>query len=219
MKKAAIILGTLAIPTLAFAQGSLFFNNYVPTKDTANKLPIVNAPVFVDSIASGVKCDGNNYYIAIFGGTVGTAPAAMVSATWGAANTNVVKAFNTGTGAGYLKTGQNVQWNSLAVGSMANVQVRAWSASLGTTYEAALAAYTANPLAGKMGASEVLTIKLTDMSLPVQPRLGSDADPAYALNSANPGLASFAVTSIPEPSVVALAGLGLVGAFMIRRRK
>ena len=203
----------LGIPALALAQGSLNFNNYIPGKDTASKLPAVDAPVYVDF--SDVRCD-NTYYIAIFGGAAGTAPAAMVSATW--AGTNVVKSFNTGAGAGYVKNGQNVQWTSMPPGSLADVQLRVWSASLGATYDTALAAFTANPGAGRMGSSDILRITLGNPSLPVQPRLGSDPDPAYAVNSASPGLTAFYVGS-PEPSVVALGGLGLAGALLMRRRK
>ena len=214
MKTAAIVFGALGIPVLAFAQGSLNFNNYFASRDPANKLPIVNAPVYV-RCGFDLKCD-DNYYIAIFGGPAGAPTASLVSATW--AGTNVVKSFNTGAGAGYIKNGQNVQWLGMDPGALATVQVRAWSASLGATYEAALAALFGGTAAGGIGASETMEVTLGTPSLPAQPRLGADTDPAYAINGSNPGLASFCVIS-PEPSVVALGGLGLAGAFLMRRRK
>jgi len=75
-----------------------------------------------------------------------------------------------------------------------------------------------------LGVSSVQTLMLANSSLLTtsQPRLGAAPDSSYAAFSSSPGLVSFALVEspvVPEPGVMALAGLGLVGMLVVRRRK
>lgn len=237
MKKILVIAALAVLPTFVYAQGTISFANFL-AKSTGNKTPGVNAPILIG--ATGVGADGNNYYAEVFFASVGTAGLSVTSGGYTAApsgwvssvngGTNVWRTFNTTTaGLGLLKGSQIVADPNAATGTQVAVQLRAWSASLGTDYATAFATWSAAaPTANLiMGASVVQTITLGSPS-GTQPNLGTDVDTAtYGALSATPGLGNSGITTpamsmwvaVPEPSVVALAGLGLVGAFIIRRRK
>jgi len=89
----------------------------------------------------------------------------------------------------------------LALGSAA-IQIRAWyNGGLYSTYEAAAAA------GANTGKSAVLTITLK-----------AATDPT-AQSLTDIGLQKFTVGVVPEPSTIALAGLGAASLLMFRRRK
>lgn len=96
--------------------------------------------------------------------------------------------------AGYF-FGGGVAVPGIAGGTAAVVQIRAWSAALGATAPALNAPGS--------GASNLVTVNLVS--------------PPTAENNLV-GLQSFAITPVPEPSVVALAVLG-VGALLLRRKR
>jgi hypothetical protein len=104
--------------------------------------------------------------------------------------------FRTGTAAGYW-TATAVTINTVDATGNAFVQVRAWATSAGATYEAAAASGTG------FGQSTILTVKPT-----------SAPDVPATLT----GLTSFAIVTVPEPSVLALGALGGL-ALLLRRRK
>lgn len=110
--------------------------------------------------------------------------------------------FRTGAGAGFVDTaaGTARTIGSVAAGAVATIQVKAWEAASGATYEAALAA------GGKTGFSNVITVTTG----------GAGEPPSLPANLT--GLTSFQLTIIPEPSTIALGLLG-VGALLLRRRK
>jgi len=227
----------LAAPGLVWAQGGLFFTNF-KTRDGANNLPAVNTPVYVGYVTSATKAQGATYDIGVFigaaadlgpgtaqttAGAVGTVVATGTGATQGqVGGANVTKTFlTTVAGAGYLASGGNVTFPGAAVGTAVSVQLRAWSANLGSDWTTALAAWQTHPgdSAYVMGVSAPVSITLGDISLPKVPRLGNDGISDAAFSTTAPIGAFAMVTYAPEPSVLALAGLGLVGAFMVRRRK
>lgn len=88
---------------------------------------------------------------------------------------------------------------SVAAGTTVFVQMRAWKAADGATYEAALAN------GGTVGFSRTVPVLLVG--------------PAPAVLNAMTGLTSFEVGAVPEPSTIALGAFGLLAAWMIRRRK
>ena len=151
------------------------------------------------------------------GRTVGNMASLKMSASGG---TNVLKTFRTGANAGFISGGGTVFYQAAGAGTTIAVQVVAWSKDLGADPAAAFAAWTTG--LGFYGCSAVMEIALAVGSDPNQPRLapsgGAGVDPTKC---STPGLASFVMEHepIPEPSVLALAGLGLAGAFLIRRRQ
>jgi len=229
------LLGCLLLiaPCLAVAQGTVYFST-IQIRDPADSLPLVNAPIYVGAVG-GERCD-DNYYLALFGGNAGAAGANLSGGkgsemTCGRRVLNgpqVVFSFLNGSKAGYLFAGANMVLPGVGVGELASVQVRAWSKSLGSDWNAAYALWMGGN--GLLGASRVMDLTLGNPMSLLQPRLGSDVDPAYARFSSSPGMTPFAVVAfndalgapageVPEPGVLALAGAGLFGALMIRRHK
>lgn len=166
----AAAVGLVAVG--ASAQGQFNFTNFSP--------PGVDAPIFD---AGGVtKLAGNAYWAQAYVGT----DAASLAPVGAAVN------FLEGDGAGYF-FGPALA-TTFAGKTQVLVQVRAWEAAKGNTYDAAKAA------GGKYGSSESVSVVVA-----VAPDLPPDLV----------GLKSFSL--VPEPSVMALGVLG-AAALLLRRR-
>lgn len=176
MKKliVAAAVGLTAIG--AMAQGQFNFNNRVPAA-----VPPIDAKVF-DSNGT-TPLDGTAWFAQTYIGT----DANSLSPAGSAVN------FRTGAGAGYI-IGGGLVTTSFAGGTQIWVEMRAWEAAKGTTYEAAVAA------GGKFGKSQAI-----QLTVAVAPNTPPDMQ----------GLKSFSV--VPEPSVMALGVLG-AAALLLRRR-
>jgi MYXO-CTERM domain-containing protein len=166
----AAAVGLVAVG--ASAQGQFNFTNFSP--------PGVDAPIF-DSNGS-TKLAGAAWYVQAYVG----ADAASLAPVGTAVN------FLEADGAGYFFGG--AVSTSFAGGTSVQVQVKAWEAAKGTSYEAAKAA------GGKYGSSELVSVKVAT---------APDLPPDLV------GLQSFSV--VPEPSVMALGVLG-AAALLLRRR-
>jgi len=235
MKRLLVMVG-LMMPLAVPGQGTVMFANYL-AKSSGNRTPGVNAPIVVGS--TGMGATGNDYIAELFFAPVGTTGMIFDSqeiygggSGWVGAvsgGSNVWRVFNsTPAGAGYLKGAQIVFDPNAGPGTQVAVQLRAWTASLGTDYESAWAAVMTGSVGGfpAMGASAVQTLVLGS-PVGVQPNLGTDVDVAtYGIYSATPGLGDGGITTpafsmwemIPEPSGLALLGLGVAGAMVYRHR-
>jgi len=185
MKKALMILSSLLVAVGAFAQGSVQFSGKV-----AN---VYDAPVFVGSVAGGVRATGPAYMVQLYAGNTATSLGPVAGS---------LLPFLTGAGAGYWKTtGVTIPAGSIDASGNSFLQVRAWATASGATYELASASGTG------FGLSNTLTIKPTNA--PDVPALLT-------------GLTSFAISGaapvLPEPSVMAVAALGGLALLLLRRK-
>ena len=233
MKRILLIACGLAAPLLAMGQGTMEFGLFLAA-NSGNKQPGVSVNVAEEK--SGNKITGATYQAAVFFANVGASGANVYSSAGavfdgGTAWQPGLKLGNTaflnfnaaGAGAGYAKGSVIVTDPTVGhdVGSTTEAQVRVWSSAMGSTWATAYASWLAHPQdpAYQIGVSAVQTVTLASAA-GVQSRLGAAPDGTYALKSSSPGVVAFnVVESVPEPGVVALAGLGMLGAFLIRRRK
>lgn len=164
----------------ASGQGTFFLQNYSPSDG-------VNAPVFD---AQSVPLAGSDYLAELWGGPTPDSLAPAVSF-----GSRVMAPFLTGRGAGYFQhmSVVDVEIPSVPGGAWAWLQVRAWDARLGATYEAVVAS-------GLGGYGESNFLQLIAGGAGVPPSL-----PAPLI-----GLQSFSLREIvPEPSAAWLLLLGL----------
>ena len=150
----------------------------------------VNAPIYMNDGSTKL---GTGFTAELF---AGSSSANMVSV----ASTG----FLSGGGAGYFQGGV-VTLASIAPGATATLQLRVWATSSGS-YAAASAANLANT----WGQSSIFTVATGGVGSPP------------STPSALTGLTSFNLNAggvIPEPSSLALAGLGAAAMLVFRRRK
>jgi hypothetical protein len=189
MKKLALLAAFLAVGAMAYGQGTFTMAN---KKGTTLDAPVLDA--------SGAKLSGADYLAQLYAGPVG-------AGTFTAYGKPVP--FKTGTAAGYFSDSTAVDVG-VAAGTKVDVQVRAWRAAAGSSYEAAAGA--AASLTGNYGASATIAGLATGG--------GFDANGIPVLPNNLIGLQGFSLTGgvVPEPSVLAL---GLLGAavLVLRRRK
>jgi hypothetical protein len=187
MKKVILTLCSLLVAIGAYAQGTVNFS--------ARVVGVYDAPVFVGTVGGPTKAEGTAYLAQLYGG--------VSEATLAAVGTALP--FRTGAAAGYW-TATAVAIPTVAPGAVASLQIKAWAAASGATYEAALGA------GGAVGQSAVFTTKT-----------GGDGSPPSVPGTFPATLASFAIGGgvtppVPEPSILALGALGGL-ALLLRRRK
>jgi hypothetical protein len=204
MKKTLTTLALLAVAAASFAQGIVNFGNSSTTLISAN----------------GVSMPGSatsTFYFAIFMAPSGTVTAdfqtiptgGFTDAAWGNALYTTV---NHASAAGRLATtAAAAQIPGFAGGSTADFIVRGWSANAGATYAEALASYGAGLQGALFGTSRIgNNIVLSDgAGIPVTTLFGVGGNQ----------IGGFNLVPVPEPSSMALAGLGAASLLIFRRRK
>jgi hypothetical protein len=190
MKKLLLLAMLVLSGVAAFAQGTVNF---------ANGASGVNAPITNGvSLARSANTDADRIWVALYIGAANTADATTLTTNGFQGGSMLVGA----TSAGYFLGGSRTN-DLFAGGTQVTLQVRAWFASAGATYEAA------------RGANPSLTGPGFAASNPIQVTLASGLTTPPNLV----GLAGFAVPPVPEPSSIALGLLGLGAVALIRRRK
>jgi MYXO-CTERM domain-containing protein len=189
---AAAILATLNI----YGQGSGIVNFASVGQPDARRIWVNNTGV----VGDGAKAD-NRYVAALYFAAPGTSVDALFTQV-GGSTPFLSTATTTGTinGGGRTITGPGI-----SNGGTIAFQVRAWELADGATYEEALL----NPQ-GNVGKGAIFEADTKDPSIPTEqpPTLGAAA-----------GWNGFAVTPVPEPSVIGLGLLGVGTLLMLRRRK
>jgi hypothetical protein len=166
-------------PLRARAQGYLNFANI-----GAGPAGTVNAPITNATVFPPVPASGNTVFAMLYVAPAGTTDQLLLT-------TNGVQGapvpFNTGGQAGYFTGGQRII-TGFNGGQTVTVQVRAWIASFGATYEEAQAN-------NALMVAESNLIQIILQSAPNTPN-----------NMI--GLMSFTIPIMPEPSTWVLLGLG-----------
>jgi len=194
MKKLAAILCLSALSTGAFAQGLVnFFNN-------ANTLVSSGATT---QTATAISGNPGAYYFALLTSPVGANTFTFANVL----GTNQASL-------GRFNGGASVQVAGWAAGTARDFEVAGWDSSLGATFNPAW--LTTKP-AGFFGTSALGTGQSGGFN-------GTGTLPNLNIFGGATGIQTgFALTGggsvVPEPSSMALAGLGAAALFIFRRRK
>jgi len=186
----SIIVG-LSAAGFASGQTLFWFQNYYP--------PLVDAPIMD---AQGVRLAGSAYAAELWGGP---APDRLAPAVSYSNKERLITPFFVGQGAGYFRNNEgSATILGVPPGGWAWLQVRAWDARLGSTYEDVVALGI-----GGYGESPLFYAQ------------GSDPFDYKALPAPLIGLESFRLRPvIPEPSTWALIAVGGgVLVWMTRRKR
>jgi hypothetical protein len=193
MKKLAAMLCLSVMTTGAFAQGLVNFAN--------NPNTLVSATIGTSSAA--INGPAGSYYFALLTSPTGGAGTWTFSGLYG---TNIST-----TAGGRFSGGNGVAVPNWAAGTTMSYEVAAWESSLGTTF---LASWLLTPPAGLFGVSLVGSGVAGG---------GAQSLPTLQLFGGTGITAGFNLTSggppIPEPSSMALFGLGAAALVIFRRRK
>jgi len=194
MKKLAAILCLSALTTGAFAQGLVTFLNTPTTLSSVT----INGSTAATSGAAG------SYYYGLLISSAATGPFTFS----GLYATNLAAA-------GRFNGGNGIQCPGWAAGATMSYEVAVWSASLGQSWQNGWLTGSFGGAQGYFGLSSVAT--------GVSGGAGSPATPSYNLFGGATGISSgftaTPTTVTPEPTSMALAGLGAAALLIFRRRK
>lgn len=214
MKKVLLTIALAGVSVSLLAQGTIIFNNTGGSGTTAYKFPIYgpepsNVGLSLTGNTSAGAPPGTQVYTGpllagagfmgqLFAGPAGTSESNLVAAL-------PISTFRTGTAAGYLPTATATIGNVAGDAGAAVVQLRVWDTKGGQfmTWDSASVAWRAGLTAA--GVSGLLNFSV----------LGGAINPPPTLL----GLQSFNIYYVPEPTTMALAGLGAAALLIFRRRK
>lgn len=192
MKKLAATLCLSAMATGAFAQGVVIFNNSPTT--------LVSAGTSAQT-ATAISGPAGSYYFGLLTSATGT-PGSFTFASLYATNSSLA--------AGRF-VGGTVPVSGWAPGTTKSYEVAGWASSLGTTFNPSW--LTAAPGNGFFGLSAI------GSGVAGGTTAGGQSFPTLPLFGGTGIGSGFALVGVPEPSSMALAGLGAAALFIFRRRK
>lgn len=156
-------------------------------------LPQVNVVINDAPQFGGATLGGTAFAADIFWGAAGTTDSTRLTAL------NLPSNFLTGAGAGHFIGGARTV--PVAGGTTIVVQVRAWDTADGASYQQCFSSGSAT---ARVGWSGLFNVTVTE-------------PPNTPPNLV--GLTAFSLQPVPEPSTMALAGLGAAALLIFRRRK
>jgi hypothetical protein len=205
MKKLAAILCLSALTTGAFAQGLVNFINTSTTLSSAT----------VNGTSAATSGNPGSYYYGLLLAAAGTTdPKAFTFSGMYATNLSAAGRFNGGINQVVPTT---PGW---AAGASMSYEVAIWSSSLGHDWQAGW-------LQGNFpGAPAGSVFGLSSIATGISGGAGAPASPAYNLFGGATGLSTGfnanpigGTPPVPEPTSMALAGLGAAALLIFRRRK
>ena len=209
MKKTILVITGMVLAVSAMAQGTIEFDNDVanffrsPIYDVNPANPTVSQtgqssigfPVGTTAYG-GALLQGSNYVMALYAGPAGVTDPTLLSFV-----TNTI--FRTATGnvlpAGLIVRIFDLPIQGVPPGSIATLELRVWDKRTGSTFD----------LASTTGRSGLFQSQPLGGNGPAGPILPPDMT----------GWSSFSLSIIPEPSSLAMGGLGTVALVIFRRRK
>jgi hypothetical protein len=191
MKKLAAILCLSAMATGAFAQGVVIFNNS-PATLVSSQNP--------GQTATAISGAAGSFFFGLLTSATG-APGSFTFAN--------LYATNSGAAAGRF-IGGTVGVTGWAAGTTMSYEVAGWTSALGTTFNPAW--LTTHP-GGFFGTSVV------GSGVAGGTTAGGQSFPTLPLFGGTGIGTGFVLTGVPEPSSMALAGLGAAALLIFRRRK
>jgi len=202
MKKLAAILCLTALTTGAFAQGTVQF---FPTASTLSSAT-------VNGVSAATSGAVGSYYYGLLTASSATGPFTFANVY--ATNRSV---------AGYFGSPAAVTVAGWAPGATMSYEVAVWSSSLGPTRKNTWvnANGTAPAAPGTFGVNG--NFGLSGIGTGASGGLGTPATPPFSLfggaSGIQNGFNAGPVGNVPEPSSMALAGLGAAALLIFRRRK
>jgi hypothetical protein len=191
MKKILIVAAMAGLVAAnSFGQGSVIFSNSG------------GAPVTIDDNAALRAPAGSTYRVELVYAPDGTATADFDSMA-----VRVGAAANFGPTPGSFSGGGRTVNNLTPAGGFGLFQVRGWTSAYGTDYTTGVAAGSQGGL-NKAGKSNIVRVDTAN------PLIG---EPDVSIVAA--GLQGFSLTTVPEPSAIALGLLGAGTLLLLRRRK
>jgi hypothetical protein len=194
MKKLAAMLCLSVMATGAFAQGIINFGNSATTLVSQT----------VNGATSTINGPAGSFYFGLLVAAPGTVDPKAFTFTG-------VMATNSGAAAGrFIYNGAQVPASFWGPGVSKSYEVAGWSSSLGAAFNAAWLTSAPNGLFG-LSAIGTGAAGGTDAS--------GNALPPYPLFGGTGITSGFGLTNAPEPTSMALAGLGAAALLIFRRRK
>jgi hypothetical protein len=221
MKKLILAAITMTTAVSVFAQGTVVFNNRVAGTGTTH---VYSGPAYLSGNgAADVPAGGISYAGFTLIGTVGGMTASTTFATLigapgsGAAESSMLASatppttFRTGAAAGNVVATTDTFANIAADAASATFEMVVWDNTSGLypTWTQASVAIANKLIVGGASAPFVLSAIGGNLNTP----------PNVVSSTPGQGLQSFGLAPIPEPTTVALAGLGAAALLIFRRRK
>jgi PEP-CTERM motif len=204
MKKAILTMLAIGATTSLFAQGQLKFANTATTLVMTNDLQ--------GHVGAAL---GSTFHVALYWGVLGSTEAQLVQI--GPSGVGTVAGL-AGVGSGRFTAGSTayVTGTATPINGTATFEVKGWTGNY-ASYDAAYAAAIGGDTSVLLGTSGLFNLATGGGGTPTVPP-PSDLT-AGGTSTLTPAFTGLTLAPVPEPTTIALAGLGAASLLLFRRRK